>query len=277
MFVGNSLFNDLFATGFAVLCLYVCGNSLFNKFRAAIMRRKKRSSDDNENEDVLQGNDTNNDTENDTDLSENENVFSHYETINESGMIEMFHPSSQNLSNLPWASNIVQSSQTDNTCLEVNEADSTYLEVIEDTNNQKLDPRTKLNKNEDHVSMNSSSPKEERNMSTFIFLSKNGEVDKGNTINKESQVAIETNYFEDCKTSNDSTSVSSSSSEQSAGERIQERDKKKKCDHPGQYMSLNMNDMEYLNSYSSLITENKQRESKSKNSNNSESPGTNIL
>ncbi|CAC5425216.1 unnamed protein product [Mytilus coruscus] len=240
------------------------------------MRRKKRSSD-NENENVLQENDTNNDTENDTALSENDNVFPHYETINESGMIEMFHPiTSQNLSHLTWASNIVQSSQPDNTYLEVVEADSTYLDVIEDTNNQKLDPRIKLNGDEDHLGISSSSPRGEKNTSTLVFYTKNCEVDKGNTINKESPVTIETNNFEDCKTSVNSISVSSSSSEQSAGERILERDQKA-CEHPSQYMSLNMNDMEYLNSYSSLITENKQRESESQNSNNSESSGTNIL
>lgn len=112
MYIGYSLLNSLFATGFAVLCLFVCDNCLFNKYRAAIVRRKKKRSSDNENEDVLQGNDTNNDTENDTALSENDNVFSHYETINESEMIEMFNPmTSQNMSHLTWASHIVQSSQ----------------------------------------------------------------------------------------------------------------------------------------------------------------------
>ncbi|CAC5417607.1 unnamed protein product [Mytilus coruscus] len=261
MYVDKSFFNGLCATGFAVLCLSVCGNCFFIKFIAAISRRKTRNSDENENQDVLQGNSSNNDTANDTALGENDNVFSHYETINENELIGRSHPpTSQHLSNLPRVSNIVQSLKHDDM----------YLEVIEETNNQMLDPRTKINGDKDHVS----SPREERNAARFIFSTKNEKDDKSNTIDKEFPVTIERNNFQDCKTSNNSISLSSSStSEQSAGENIQERDKKA-SEHPNQYMSLNVNDMEYLNSYSTLITENKLRENESQNSNDSETPET---
>lgn len=49
--------------------------------------------------------------------------------------------------------------------------------------------------------------------------------------------------------------VSSSSSEQSGEISISERDKKA-FEHPNQYKSLNMNDMEYLNSYSTPMIKN---------------------
>lgn len=139
------------------------------------------------------------------------------------------------------------------------------MDVIEDTNNQSLDPKIKLKGDEDHVSMSSSSPIVERNTSTLVLYAENCEVDKCNIINKESPVTIKTNNFKDFKTSGDSTLASSSSSEQFSDERIQERDKKKVCENPSQYMSLNVNDMEYLKSNSSAITENKLRESESHN------------
>lgn len=257
-----------------VLCLSVCCNCFFNKFRVANAKRKKRQSDDNENEDVLTGNETNNDTENDTNLSENDNVFSHYETINESGMMDMFHhTTSHNLPNRTWSSNIIQSSQPDSTYLEVIEADNTYLDVIEDTNIKILETRIKLNGDEDHFNIISNSPREERNTSTFMFFTKNDEVDKGNTINKEIPAPIETINVEDYNISIGSTSASSTSSKLSADEMVLKGDKKA-CENPCHYMSLNSNDVEYLNSYSSPITENKRRESESKYSNDSESPGT---
>ncbi|CAC5417595.1 unnamed protein product [Mytilus coruscus] len=159
-------------------------------------------------------------------------------------MIEMSHPTtSVNWPNLPCASNIVQSLQP-------------KTDILKDTNIQRLDQRTKTN-GEDNVNIFVSSPTEERKALTFVFSTKN---EKDNIINKEFAVTIKRNSFKHCKTSNNVKSVSSSSSEQSANEGILERDEKT-CEHPSQYMSLNVNDMEYLNSYSSPITENKLRKS----------------
>lgn len=81
MFVDKSFFNGLCATGFAVLCLSVCGNFFFIKSRASISRRRKINSDENENQDVLQENASNDDTANDTTLGVNENLSSNYETL----------------------------------------------------------------------------------------------------------------------------------------------------------------------------------------------------
>lgn len=126
MFVEKSFYNGLCATGFAVLCLSVCGNCFFIKYRASISRKRKINSDENEKQDVLQGNTSNKDTANDTTLGVNENLYSHYKTSNENEMIGMSHaPTSQHLSNLPRVSNIVQS---------VTQGDM-YLVVIEETNN----------------------------------------------------------------------------------------------------------------------------------------------
>lgn len=90
-------------------------------------------------------------------------------------------PTSQHLSNLPCASNIVQS---------LTQGDM-YLEVIEETNNQMLAPRTKINGDKYHVS----SPREERNFARLIFKTKNEKDDKCNTINKKFPVTIERNNF----------------------------------------------------------------------------------
>ncbi|CAG2230034.1 unnamed protein product [Mytilus edulis] len=127
MSVGKSLFNGLFATGFVLLCLSICGNCFFDKFRAALERRKERILD-HENQNVQQRNAANNGSTNVTTLVENENVFSHYETINENEMIELpFPTTSQNAPNLSCATYKVQSLQPDNTS----------FEIIEYTSNKK--------------------------------------------------------------------------------------------------------------------------------------------
>ncbi|CAG2230038.1 unnamed protein product [Mytilus edulis] len=162
IYVGQTFYIGLFTTGFAVLCLSVGCNYFINKYRVTIAKRKERSSDDNDHqEDVLHADGTNNTTVNEIAAEENnENEVSHYEMINENEMIEMFHPtSSQHLSNLPRASNIVQTLQSDNM----------YLEVIEDTNIQKLDPRTKMNRDEDQVSILKGSQREEKTLQYLYF------------------------------------------------------------------------------------------------------------
>ncbi|CAC5423482.1 unnamed protein product [Mytilus coruscus] len=255
--IGQNFYIGLFATGFAVLCLSVGCSYFLNKF----LRRNERNSVDNENQDVLQGNGRNNDTESDSTLRENDNASSHYETINENEiMSEMSHRTiSKSLSNLSRVTNKVQSSQQDNsyldgineenTYLDVIEEEQTYLDVIEDTNKQKVDQKYEMKGNEDNVNIRSSPLREERNSSTFIFLTKNNDEDKSNTINKECPVTIETNNFEDCITSHNSISVASSSSEQSTCESILEIGPQE-CKRSNQYVSLNVNDMEYLHIYS---------------------------
>lgn len=245
MNVGQSFYNGLFATGFVVLCLSIGCKIVVNKCKSSSTSRTKQISVDNEHQDVLRENSINSETA----PEENEYIFSHYERINENEMIEMSPPTTSELC-FDSASNINHSLQLDNT----------YLTVIEDTNNQTFDSRNKIKGPEPHKSMIRCSPREERNISTSICLTKNTEGDKSNTINTECTVKIVRNNFKNCKASNNSISVSSSSSEQSFSESIHEKDRKA-CEQPNQYMSLNANDMEYLNSYSTPITENKLRKS----------------
>lgn len=177
-----------------MLCLSVGCNVFINKFRMKTSRTEERN--DNEHQDVLHGNRSNNDSANDTTTGENEYVFSHYATINENEMIEILHPSSSvNRSTLPCTSKNFPTFQP-------------KLDVIEDTNFQKLDQRRKTNK--------------EYNVSNTRKKIKTG---------------------------------SSSSSEQSGELSISERDRKA-YEHSNQYKSLNMNDMEYLNTYSTPMIEN---------------------
>ncbi|CAC5417601.1 unnamed protein product [Mytilus coruscus] len=117
--IGQSFYFGLFATGFVVVCLSVGCNCFINKLKVAIAKRKERSSDDKEHQDVLHGNGTNNDATYGIALGEDENVFPHYELIEENEMIEMSHSTtSVNWPNFPCASNIVQSLQPKTDILE---------------------------------------------------------------------------------------------------------------------------------------------------------------
>lgn len=92
--------------------------------------------------------------------------------------------------------------------------------------------------------------------------------DKNNT---EIVVEIETNIFKDCKTSNESISVSTDSSEQSGNGNIPDEDKKAGT-HQNEYFSLIVDNMEYESLYSRLNPENIRTKNESQNVCSSGSP-----
>lgn len=134
MKVSQSSYYGRLATGFVVLCLSVSCNFVINKCRATIDRRKNRGSDGNEHQNVIHGNDTNNDTANEVSQRGNEKAFSLYDTINENEMLDIFNSTNrEHRSNLACASTNIQCLQSERT-----------IHIIEVTSNKNLDLKPRM-------------------------------------------------------------------------------------------------------------------------------------